>query len=183
MHQSAMKSAKLFFDTYGKYKDLGTVVDIGSQDVNGSLRSICPDKFKYIGVDYQEGANVDIVLTDPYVFPFADQSVDIVVSSSCLEHSEFFWLTWLEILRITKPDGLIYINVPSSGQHHSFPIDAWRFRIDASTSLMNWGNKNGYPVRLLEAYVDAEEPWKDFVAIYVADEANVPMYPDRIPML
>jgi SAM-dependent methyltransferase len=183
MHESAMKSAALFFKTYAKYKDSGTVVDIGSQDVNGSLKTACPERFKYVGVDFQEAQNVDVILNDPYKLPFADQSVDIVVSSSCLEHAEFFWLTWLEMLRITKPDGLIYINVPSHGEHHAYPIDAWRFRIDAATSLMNWGNRNGYPVRLLEAYVDAEPPWKDFVGIYVGDEAHVPMYPDRIPML
>lgn len=181
MHESAFKSGKLFFDVYGKYKDSGTVIDIGSQDVNGSLKAICPERFKYIGVDFCEAQNVDVILNDPYKLPFADQSVDIVVSSSCLEHSEFFWLTWLEICRIAKPDALIYINVPSSGDHHAYPIDAWRFRIDAATSLMNWANRNGYSIRLLEAYVDSAEPWKDFVAIYVAQESNLPMYPDRIP--
>ena len=182
MHESAITNARRFFDTYAKYLDEGMVVDIGSQDVNGCLRTICPDRFTYTGVDFQEGQNVDLVLTDPYELPFADQSVDIVVSSSCLEHSEFFWLTWLEIVRIVKPHGLIYINVPSEGQYHPYPVDCWRFRLDAATALMNWANRNGYPTRLLEAYTDQAFPWKDFVAVYVGDEANVPMYPKRIDL-
>ena len=182
MHDSAITNAKRFFSTYAKHKESGLVIDIGSQDVNGSLRSVCPPWFDYKGVDFQEAANVDIVLTDPYKLPFADQSVDIVVSSSCLEHSEFFWLTWLEIVRVVKPDGLIYINVPSEGQHHPYPVDCWRFRLDAATSLMNWANRNGYPTRLLEAYTDQAWPWKDFVAIYVGDDAHVSKDPDRIDL-
>ena len=182
MHESAITNARRFFDTYAKHKESGLVIDIGSQDVNGSLRSVCPERFEYVGLDFQEANNVDIVLTDPYQFPFENQSVDIVVSSSCLEHSEFFWLTWLEIARVVKPDGLIYINVPSNGDYHPYPVDCWRFRLDAATSLMNWANRNGYPTRLLEAYTDQVCPWKDFVAVYVGDEANVPMYPKRIDL-
>jgi SAM-dependent methyltransferase len=181
MHPSAMNSGKLFFDTYAKYKNEGTIVDIGSQNVNGSLKSVCPDRFNYIGVDFQKANNVDVVIDDPYKLPFEDQSIDIVVSSSCLEHCEFFWLTWLEILRIIKSDGLIYINVPSSGEYHAYPVDCWRFRIDSALALMNWGQRNNYPVRLLEAYTDSEEPWKDCVAIFCGSEEHIPKYPDRIP--
>lgn len=182
MHDSAMVNARRFFSTYTKHKESGTVIDIGSQDVNGSLRSVVPSRFKYIGLDFQPAPNVDVVLENPYHLPFEDKMVDIVVSSSCLEHSEFFWLTWLEMVRVVKPDGLIYINVPSEGQHHPYPVDCWRFRLDAAISLMNWANRNGYPTRLLEAYTDQAWPWKDFVAIYVGDEANVGLYLDRIDL-
>ena len=43
------------------------------------------------------GKGVDIVLEDPYCLPFADNSVDVVVSSSCFEQAEFFWLLFLTI--------------------------------------------------------------------------------------
>lgn len=180
MHESAMRNGKKFFDTYAKHKESGLVIDIGSQDVNGSLREVCPKRFTYTGVDFQKANNVDVVLTNPYKLPFDDKSVDIVVSSSCLEHSEFFWLTWLEIVRVVKPDGLIYINAPSEGQYHPYPIDAWRFRVDASTSLVNWAKHNGYPIGLLQTYIDSDWPWKDFVAIYVGSADQSALYPDRI---
>jgi len=182
MHPSAMENGKRFFETYAKHKDGGVVVDIGSQDVNGSLRSSTPDRFKYVGVDFEEAANVDVVLKEPYVLPFDSESVDIVVSSSCLEHSEFFWLTFLEIVRITKPDGLIYINAPSGGPHHAFPVDCWRFRLDASMALMNWANRNGYNTILLEAFVDSAPVWHDMVAIYIKDKDLSHLYPDRIDL-
>lgn len=179
MHPSAMSNAKAFFEAYAKHKDGGTVIDVGSQDVNGCLRSVCPERFEYVGVDFQKAANVDVVLDDPYKLPFADKSIDIVVSSSCLEHSEFFWLTFLEMVRVVKPDGLIYVNMPSDGPHHSYPVDCWRFRKDSAFALMNWANRHGHNVCLLETYTDAEPVWHDLVAIYVADAVNAGLYPDR----
>ena len=66
-------------------------------------------------MDFQVGPGVDLLLSDPYVFPLEDENCDVVLSSSCFEHSEFFWLTFLEALRILKPHGLLYINAPSTG--------------------------------------------------------------------
>ncbi len=51
MHPTAMSNGKLFFDTYVSRLGEVTLVEIGSQDVNGSLRSVCPDNVSYIGVD------------------------------------------------------------------------------------------------------------------------------------
>ncbi len=72
MHQTAMDNAKQFFDCYappftnkiageGGLRDKIKVVDIGAQDVNGSLRSVCPADFEYIGVDFEHAKGVDIV--------------------------------------------------------------------------------------------------------------------------
>lgn len=180
MHPSAMANGRRFFETYAKHKESGLVVDIGSQDVNGSLKTITPERFKYLGVDFQKANNVDIVLDDPYQFPLESDSVDILMSSSCLEHSEFFWLTFLEMVRVTKPDGLIYLNVPSSGDHHPYPVDCWRFRLDAAKALMNWANREGYRVALIEGYTDVESPWHDFVCVFVKDDRFSHQYPDRI---
>ena len=182
MHPSAMENGKRFFNTYAKHKESGLVVDIGSQDVNGSLKEVMPDRFRYLGLDFKEANNVDIVLDDPYQIPLESDSVDILVSSSCLEHSEFFWLTFLEMVRVTKPDGLIYLNAPSGGPHHAFPVDCWRFRLDASMALMNWANRNGYNTILLEAFVDSAPVWHDMVAIYIKDKDLSHLYPDRIDL-
>ena len=42
MHPTAMLNGRMFFDVYGARMATGTVVDIGAQDVNGSLREVCP---------------------------------------------------------------------------------------------------------------------------------------------
>ena len=180
MHPSAMQNCIRFFETYGKYKESGLVIDIGSQDVNGKLKDIVPDRFEYVGLDFEKAPNVDVVLTDPYKLPYEDKSVDIVLSSSCLEHSELFWLSFREMVRVAKPDGLIYLNVPSAGPHHPYPVDCWRFRIDAAVALMKWARHEGYATALLEAYTDPDPPWHDLVCIYAADMALVDQYQDRI---
>jgi SAM-dependent methyltransferase len=110
--------------------------------------------------------------------------VDVVVSSSCFEHSEFFWLLFNEILRILKPTGLLYINVPSNGSFHRYPVDCWRFYPDSGVALQNWGKRSGYNCALLESFVgirkNKADVWNDFVAIFVKDEKNSAKYISRI---
>ena len=132
MHPSAKENGKRFFDTYvASLPKTVQVIDIGSQDVNGTLRDVCPQDCNYIGLDFQEAKGVDIVLSDPYKLPFDSSSIDIAVSSSCYEHSEFFWLSFLEVMRVLKDDGLFYLNVPSDGAFHRYPVDCWRFYPDS----------------------------------------------------
>lgn len=162
MHASALESASKFFNSISL--ENATVVEIGSQNVNGSLRDICKPK-NYIGLDYTPGKGVDIVLEDEYHFPLDSESINVVVTSSCFEHAEMFWLTFLEGLRILKPGGHFYINAPSRGEYHAYPQDCWRFYPDAAKALLKWAKHNGYNCELVETYV-LDNHWGDFVAIY-----------------
>ena len=166
MHSTAEKNAKLF---YSKYLDSNTIsnkiIDFGSLDVNGSLKFIF-EGANYIGIDQEKGPNVDLVCSNDNI-PFKDNYFDVVLSSSCLEHDECFWMTFLEMCRVLKPGGFIYINTPSSGYYHSYPVDCWRFYPDSYKALEKWGNKMGYKISLLESYIDEEDTnWKDSIGIY-----------------
>lgn len=183
MHASAMSNAEAFFKTYLGPEDLGKViVEIGSQDVNGSIRTAAPAGIGYIGVDFVEGSGVDLVLQNPYKLPFEDNSIDYFVSSSMFEHSEMFWLLFIEIMRVLKPDGLLYMNVPSNGQFHRYPVDCWRFYPDSGRALAKWARMCEYNTTMLESYVACQgvEAWNDFVAVFVKDEAFASKYPRRI---
>lgn len=183
MHTTAMKNADFFFKTYLGSEHKGKlIVEIGSQDVNGSIRSVAPVGMEYIGVDFVEGPGVDLVLQNPYKLPFEDNSVDFFVSSSVFEHSEMFWLLFIEIIRVLKPDGLFYMNVPSNGQFHRYPVDCWRFYPDSGRALAKWARMCEYNTALLESYVSYQEvdAWNDFVAVFVKDETFASKYPRRI---
>lgn len=185
MNLSTLKDADNFFKTYVPYKNQATprLADIGAQDVNGSMRQVCPKHVEYLGIDFIEGKGVDVVLDDPYRFPLETGSFDIVVSSSCFEHSEMFWLTFLEMLRITKDDGLIYINAPSNAAYHRYPVDCWRFYPDSGLALVNWGKINGYECELLESYIADQRNGdmnNNFISIFVKNKANAAIYPERI---
>ena len=190
MHQSAMRHGELFFEVYCQKPTPTdtTLVEIGSQNVNGSLREVCPPHIKYVGLDFSDGAGVDLVIDDPYRLPLDDASADIVVSSSCFEHSELFWLVFLEVLRILKPHGVFYLNAPSNGFFHRWPVDCWRFYPDAGHALVTWAKRNNYDPLLLEAFVGDRSQgdvsqggmWNDFVAIFLKDRQHKGLYPHRI---
>jgi SAM-dependent methyltransferase len=182
MHPTAMLNGKMFFDVYGARMAAGTVVDIGAQDVNGSLRGVCPPHLSYVGVDFVAGKGVDVVLEDPYRLPFADNSLDAVVSSSCFEHAEMFWLLFLEIMRVLKAPGLFYLNAPSNGEYHRYPVDCWRFYPDSGKALVTWAARSGYDVTLLESYTCKQigDVWNDYVAVFLKGAAHAEIFDARI---
>lgn len=189
MHPSALEYGKIFFEAYCNKLNGATVVDLGSQNVNGSLKDVCPSNLKYIGVDFVEGKGVDVVLDDPYNLPFEEGSIDIVVCSSCFEHSDFFWVAFNEILRVLKPSGLLYLNVPSNGYIHRYPVDCWRFYPDAGRALVKWGQHNGYNPALLESFIgkkvssNPEGEWNDFVAVFIKDKEYSSTFESKITSL
>lgn len=182
MHPSAMDNGRRFFSTYLTGHSEPLVLDIGAQDVNGSLRQAAPPGTRYVGVDFVEGRGVDVVLDDPYQLPFADGSIDAVVSSSCFEHIEMFWLVFNEVLRVLKPDGLFYLNAPSNGDFHRYPVDCWRFYPDSGMALVRWATRSGYQPALLESFTSYQrlDVWNDFVAVFVKDAGYVTSHPDRM---
>jgi len=159
-----MQAAKDFFTKFAGEFVEPTIVEIGSQNVNGSIKEVAPPS-KYVGLDFQEAHGVDIVLQDAYSFPLPDNYADMVVTSSCFEHSEMFWLTFLEGVRILKPRGLFYINAPSTGDYHAYPVDCWRFYPDADKALQTWAKRNGYDLNV-EYKATLEGNWGDFVVVY-----------------
>lgn len=180
MHKTAEQNAKRFFETY--VNDGSNILEIGSNLSTFNIRSLSPKDSKYIGVDLIQGRGVDIVLTDPYQLPFEDDSFDFVISSSCFEHSEFFWLTYIEIMRVLKPSGLFYLNAPSNGDFHRFPVDCWRFFPDSGSALSNWGKRNGYDNEVLEQYTSNKDKdiWCDYVSIFIKDVKLIDKYTNRI---
>ena len=48
MHDTAMQFGQLFFQTYVKNSNKIKILDIGSQDVNGSLRTVAPSALSAI---------------------------------------------------------------------------------------------------------------------------------------
>jgi len=183
MHDTAMLNGKRFFDTYYA-SSMGpvTVLDIGAQDVNGSLREVCPTNGRYVAVDFVEGKGVDVVLKDPYKLPFDDGCAEIVVSSSCLEHSEMFWVLFLEILRVLKPSGLFYLNAPANGAFHRYPVDCWRFYPDSGNALAKWARVNGFNTGVLECYTSnqRDDIWNDYVCVFIKDIDCAHLHPNRI---
>jgi SAM-dependent methyltransferase len=181
VHPSAFELGRLLFQVHGTA--VRRVLDVGSLDINGSLREVCPPGVDYIGIDLEAGKGVDRVLDDPYIYPFPTNYFDILVSTSCFEHDPMFWLTFLEMLRVTRDGGILYINAPSNGHYHTHPWDNWRFYPDASHALETWGRRSGYDAHALESFTMTRcGPWNDYVMVFskgAIDLTRVPFLSDH----
>lgn len=171
MHKSSLAHVQGLVHKY-----LGTstnrplkIIDIGSFDVNGSYKLFfLHPAWEYTGVDLAAGPNVDVVLQSPYRLPFDSHSVDVIVSGQAFEHIEFFWCSWLEMVRVLKPGGYIFLIAPSRGPEHRYPQDCWRFYPDGYRALAKYAS-----LELLQVSTDWEPhlsedsaAWGDTVGVF-----------------
>lgn len=142
MHKSSILRMKWFEENYASKisKDKIKVLDVGSYDVNGSYKHIFLDKkYEYIGLDMEEGPNVDIVLKNPYDWnEIPTDTFDVIISGQAFEHIEFFWITMAEMARIVKKDGLLCIIAPKGCEEHRYPVDCYRFFSDGMVALARY---------------------------------------------
>lgn len=179
MHDTAFKIGGLVIKNYCPNAE-ASILEIGSLDVNGSLRSHSTDGHHYIGIDYSAGEGVDFAIADGEPWPVDDAAFDLVIASSVFEHDAFFWETFSQMVRKTKPGGYIYINAPSNGWVHRYPLDCWRFYPDCGEALVRWSQRERCPVTLVESFVADRENdvWNDFCAVFRREPARIDM-PER----
>jgi SAM-dependent methyltransferase len=128
------------------------VVDLGSRAVRGqeltNRQLLVGHDCDITGVDVRPGPNVDVVMKRPYRVPLKTNSADVVFCGQVLEHVPFFWASLLEMARVLKPDGLLFVTVPSRGHVHG-RNDCWRFYPDGLRAMAAFA---GLTVR--EAHTD-----------------------------
>jgi SAM-dependent methyltransferase len=108
-----------------------TVIEVGSYNVNGSLRPLIESyqPEKYIGVDIIAGSGVDVVCpAENLVNHFGEKSFDVVISTELLEHVRDWRMVISNLKKICKPEGILLITTRSKGfAYHAFPYDFWRY--------------------------------------------------------
>jgi len=175
MHSSSMLRMEWFVQNYLQSCAPVSVLDIGSYDVNGSYKTFFTDtRFSYTGLDMTQGPNVDVVAENPYDWSMLeDESFDVIISGQAFEHTEFFWLTLSEIIRVLKRGGLICIVAPRGFERHGYPVDCYRFDVDGMIALAKYGNLNPLHASTNLAPEGAPVEWyseKDADAILVAQK-------------
>ena len=111
-------------------KDGLRVLEIGSREVTGP--STARQRFaraEYVGFDYYPGRNVDVVgdvhRLSSY-FPEGEQ-FDVIYSSACFEHFAMPWLVALEITRMLKTGGVLFVATHFSYGSHERPWNFFQF--------------------------------------------------------
>lgn len=183
MHASAMARMEWFVNNY--VKNEGTVLDVGSYDVNGCFRGLFDcKKVNYIGLDIEMGPNVDIVPQNPYVWnEIENESCDWVISGCAFEHIEYPWLTMQEIYKKLKNGGVACIIAPNFCNEHKYPKDCWRFFSDGLIALAKYAG-----LQVINATVagvpdlNVEKRWDDrindasIIAVKSSETVNVDNY-------
>lgn len=173
MHASSLENMLRCYERYvaGPFeaaRDEIVVLDMGATNINGSYASIFEGpNVRFHTADLSGVEGVDIRMTDPYRIPVEDATYDLVVSGQMLEHCEFFWLAFQEMLRVLRPDGFLFLVAPSAGPVHRYPVDCYRFHPDAFAGLARYAG-----CRLVECWVDERGPWHDVVGVFTREAAT-----------
>lgn len=104
------------------------VLEVGSLNVNGTVKHLFSDAEEYIGIDFRDGKDVDIVM-NAHDIPtrFMENSFDTVICMDMLEHDDRFWITLSAINFVLKPGGFLWIVMPTIDfPIHNHPGDYWR---------------------------------------------------------
>ena len=80
--------------------------------------------------------NVDLV-ADAHEIPFTDNSFDAVFSLAVLEHVLDPYKVVAEMLRVLKPGGILYSEVPFIFFFHGYPSDFTRFTLEGMKHLFS----------------------------------------------
>lgn len=105
------------------------VLEIGSREVTGpsnARQHFNQAQAEYVGFDYYPGKNVDVVgdvhRLSSY-FP-AGEKFDIIYTSACFEHFAMPWVVAVEIAKLLKIGGYIFVETHFSFSSHERP---WHF--------------------------------------------------------
>lgn len=91
------------------------ILEIGSYDVNGSIRDTFSTSGAHVGVDLVEGPGVDIVAFGHEV-DHPDHSYDLTLSGECFEHDVHWRDTFTNMVRLTRPGGMVAFTCASRGR-------------------------------------------------------------------
>lgn len=111
-----------------------SVLEVGSQDVNGSPREVVLPygPSRYVGVDFAPGKGVDLVLdVKDLARHFGTDSFDVVVSTEMLEHAQDWRTAVDQMKQVLRQDGLLVVTTRGPAfPYHGYPYDYWRFTLD-----------------------------------------------------
>jgi len=114
MHAEVMEFVEITRSLFPKMFVGKRVLEIGSQDINGGVRTLFSD-CDYIGLDVAPGNGVDIVC-EGQNYDAPDESFDVVISCEVMEHNPFWAETLTNMIRLLKPGGLMVMSCATVGR-------------------------------------------------------------------
>lgn len=106
------------------------ILEIGSREVTGTSKARQAfTEAEYVGFDYYPGKNVDVVgdahRLSSYFGP--DEKFDIIFTSACFEHFAMPWIVAVEIAKLLKVGGHVFVETHFSFASHERPWNFFQF--------------------------------------------------------
>ena len=137
---------KLQIEKFKKYSGylLGRVLDVGSG--TAGFGRYLPEGTDYIGMDEFINVGPDI-LGKAQDLPFGEEAFDSIICTEVLEHLPEPQHALIEMKRVLKKEGFLYLTVPQEWCLHYEPSDYFRFTRYGIKYLLE---KNGFKVLSIE---------------------------------
>jgi SAM-dependent methyltransferase len=126
----AHEAQRVFFQSmkeqFPKYFSNVKVIEVGSLNINGTVRDFFTNPVEYIGADLAEGPDVDVVC-EGQDLAYDDNYFDTSISAECFEHNPYWLETFVNMHRMTKPGGLVTFSCATDGrpEHGTSRTDGW----------------------------------------------------------
>ncbi|MFO1132022.1 MAG: class I SAM-dependent methyltransferase [Hyphomicrobiales bacterium] len=134
------------------------ILEIGSYDVNGSVRELFPGS-TYCGVDLTPGEGVDVV-ADGHRVDHPNNSYDITISCECFEHNPAWLETFHNMYRMTKAGGFIVVTCATTGrvEHGTRRTTP---KASPGTQQQGWDYYRNIPVAHFRKLMNFDEMFQD----------------------
>lgn len=101
------------------------VLEVGSQDLNGSIRDFFPDSSSknWLGIDIGPGKGVDLVVPGE-LLQLPSAWADASLSSECFEHAKNWSEIFLNMIRSTRSGGLVILTFAGPGRPAHGTLDS-----------------------------------------------------------
>jgi hypothetical protein len=116
------------------------ILEVGSRNVTGGTAKKFFSNTNYVGFDFYEGENVDVV-GDAHKLSsyFGDQKFDLVLSAAVFEHLHMPWIVAHEIQKLLKIGGYVFVETHFSFSAHERPWNFFQFSDMGLRALFNSG--------------------------------------------
>jgi len=99
------------------------VLEIGSQDINGTVRDFFQPDANYLGLDLGIAKGVDWTIPGELI-ELPDQWARVCISTECFEHAATWPQILLNMIRITQENGLLILSIAGHGRAGHGTLDS-----------------------------------------------------------
>jgi len=114
-HWEQQEFARRIRKAFPEYFNGSRTIEVGSGEIGGEGVRELFHNGEYIGVDLAEGPGVDRICAGQDIQE-PTGSFDVAVSCECFEHNPYWLETFVNMLRLLRPDGLLIMSCALTGR-------------------------------------------------------------------